>query len=406
MSPASSCAATAHRRALQTLRPLVWAAAVACTSGWAQADTQIQATASYRLDGGSTVVLSDPLSGTQSTGQVDVLAFDDAPLGYSSAGLHTYGSTAGEFGSRSSGQGHYDVIGRFVISRTITNDTDTAQEARFNFVINPGLLNNEIRSDLSAPGSFVDAGIQFGIQRNGVQIWGSKAQLRTDVAGTVFNQSGANLYTLAGPSTYTIQGGAQSVNLGVLGAGESITVQYELSTFARGLAPTPIEPFLVPLQTVVIPEQTVFYPEATYEVWVPDGSEGGGDGCDGPQLYSVSAELEEVGGCGGGRWEIRTREAYTEVIPEQTVTTGNYMSVRPSGSHASSGDPFEIDFTGRTETLFDPLTFQPLTPGASPFSITVTPVPEPSTWLLMVSGLMAVGAVATRRRVTSSTNAG
>lgn len=403
MSRASSGLATGHCHAQQILRPLAWTVAFACVSGWAHANAQIQATASYRLDGGSTVVLSDPLSGTQSTGQVDVLAFDEAPLGYSSAGLHTYGSTSGDFGSRSSGQGHYDVTGRFVISRTITNATDTAQEARFNFFITPGLLNNEVRSDLSAPGSFVDAGIQFGIQRNGVQVWGSQAQLRTDAAGTVFNQSGANLYTLAGPSTYTIQGGAQSVSLGVLGAGESITVQYELSTFARGLAPTPIEPFLVPSQTVVVPEQTVFYPEATYEVWVPDGSDGAGDGCDGPQLQSVSAEFAEVEGCGGGRWEIRTREAYTEIIPEQTVTVGSYTSVRPSGSHASSGDPFEIDFTGRTQTLFDPITFQPLTPGASPFSITVTPVPEPSTWLLMVSGLMAVGTLAARRRLTSKT---
>lgn len=384
------------RRGLELGR-LVFVVAGVFGATWVHADAQIQASASFRLDGGSTEYRDGTSSGPLPAGTVDLLEFGEAPQGLSSYGIRASGSATGHVGSQSSGQGNYDATGHIAITQTVVNATDRAQLASFNFFISPGLLNNEIRSDLSAPGSFVDAGIQFGIQRNGAQVWGSQAQLRTDAAGTVFNQSGANLYTLAGPSTYSIQGGAQSVSLGVLEVGESITVQYELSTYARGWAPEPMDPHVVSSQTVVIPEQAVYYPETSFKVLVIDHGLGSGGGC---------ATLPNLPGvCSPQRWETVTRPAYTDVMPEWSVTTDEFVSFQPSGSHARSGDVFVIDATGRTQSLFLLNLERPLSPPASPFSITMTPVPEPSTWMLIWSGLLTVGTLAARRRLTS-TNAG
>lgn len=387
-------------RSRPAIKPLTLALALAFLAPISQASTQIQASASYRLDGGPLVELRDPVSGSATSGSVDVLSFPGAWAGGvgSGAGIHTYGGVSGDFGSRSSGQGDYDVTGRFVLSRTITNTASSAQQAVFNFYITPGLLQNDVRSDLSAAGRFVEAGINFDIQRDGSRIWSSQAQLRTDASGTTFSQAGTDLYAASGARSYNIAGGNYSVDLGVLDAGQSITLQYELSTFARGLAPS-TGPYEQPLQTVVVPEQTVFHPEATYQVWVYDDGEYGGYGgyggygCNVPTANVVPMALSDAIGCGSGRWETVVREAYTEVIPERSYQVGGITVEGASGSHANSGDPFDIDWLGGVQGIYDPITGEALSAGPSPFSISLSPVPEPSTWLLMVSGLMAAGAL-------------
>ncbi len=70
----------------------------------------------------------------------------------SSAVLHSYGSTSGDFGSRSSGFGVYQVNGGFKLVESITNSSAVAQSATFSFAITPGLLSNTIARRW-APGS-------------------------------------------------------------------------------------------------------------------------------------------------------------------------------------------------------------------------------------------------------------
>lgn len=349
----------------------------------AHAATQVSATASYSLNGGATTVLAEPLSGT-STSYVDVLNFSyDAG---SSSGIHTYGGPDGNFGSRSSGAGHYDVTGLFSLSQSITNATATAQHATFNFYITPGLLQNDVRSDLSTSGYFVDAGIKFDIKRNGSSVWGSAATLRTDNTGTQYNQTGTNIFSASGPRSYNIGGGNYSVDLGVINAGESITLQYDLSTFAKGYAHSTGD-YTVAAQHIEVPEQTIFHPEYSYDQWVSDGGYGGyGDGCG-----------RECGD--SGHYETVTVPASTEVIPAHVVDTPAYTTFgEASGSHASSGDPFDIDFSGRPADYYDDQTNNLLKPGPASFSITTTAVPEPESVALVLGGLAVVAALARRRR--------
>jgi hypothetical protein len=344
------------------------------------AQAQVSATASYSLGGGSVVSLADPASGSAATG-VDVLAFPSDANGYT-AGIHTYGGLDGNFGSRSSGYGYYDVTGLFSITQSITNSTAVAQRARFNFYITPGLLQNDVRSDLSTSGNYVAAGIKFDITRNGASVWNSGASLRTDASGTAYSQTGTNIYTQTDARTYDIGGGHYEADLGVINAGESITLQYKLSTLANGHAPGG-GAFTIPAQTFTVPEQTIYHPAQTYTQWVYDGGEYGGYG---------------YGGYGGGHLETVTLPASTEVIPEHTVTSASYVAYgEHSGSHASSGDPFDVSWYGQVAPVTD-VTGNLVKPLANPFSVTMTAVPEPQAYAMAIGGLAVVGALARRRR--------
>ena len=146
--------------------------------------------------------------------------------GTNGAGLHSYGSASGDFGSRSSGNGTYEVTGGFKILETITNDTGSAASASFNFYITPGYLNNMIQNALAA-GDFVNAGVSFDIKVNGSSIWTSQASLATnDQGATTFSKSGVgagstDFYVGSGTS-YNIMGVTRAIDLGVLNAGESL----------------------------------------------------------------------------------------------------------------------------------------------------------------------------------------
>jgi hypothetical protein len=379
------------------IRPLATACGLSMLLiGAAHADTQVSATASYTLGGGSTYYLADPASGT-SSGSVDVLSFPNDYLTNSSTGIHTYGGPDGNFGSRSSGYGYYDVTGLFTLTQSVTNTAATAQHAIFNFYITPGLLQNDVRSDLSRNSAYyVAAGIQFDIKRDGSSVWNSGATLSTNASGTTYTQTGTNIYTQTGVTMYDVGGGHYSVDLGVVNAGQSISLQYKLSTFANGNAPG-YGDYYVPLETVTVPEQSVFHPEHTYNQWVYDGGYGGygsygGYGCEVPTIAVVSG----YGGCGNGHWETITVPASTEVIPTHTVTTGGYTTQgEPSGSHASSGDPFDINWEGRVTDVVDATGNIGKAP-ASAFSVTM--VPEPEAWAMTLGGLTVVGAAAARRR--------
>jgi hypothetical protein len=320
--------------------------------------TFMQATGSYNLNNEGVINLTD----TFPPDFVDVLRFTNS--GPSNAGLHSYGSTTGNFGSRSSGGGVYDVTGSFKIVQSVTNTSGAAASAIFNFYITPGLLANYMGSAPLGTGEFVSSGISFDVKRGASSVWGSSATLGSTggVGGASFSALGDTSLYSGGGSYYTINGVAKSVDLGVINAGETIELSYELKTFARGSSRAGVEQ--------VIPEQTYVVPAH----WI--------DPCSGG-----------YGGYGGGYGT-----PCPVFVPEETVTIPSYtIFSTPSSSHANAGDPFSIDFQGnpvfgRNGTL--PPDFNP--------GIVFAPVPEPSTWGLMFAGLGLVGFAAKRRRLATA----
>jgi PEP-CTERM motif len=316
--------------------------------------TAMQATGNFDLNGGG--LTGGNVQSFPSSSHVDVLNF---PSQGSSSGLnHAYGSTAGNFGSRSSGSGVYDLSASFHIAETVTNNTAVVQNAIFNFNITPGMLMNTTTSMTGA--EFVKAGIAFDIKRDGNTIWNSQAQLLTDTTGTTFTSSGTNLYSMSNPLYYQIAGGAYSVNLGTLNPGQSLSLDYVLSTLAQGNAPGH-GGITVPASTFTVPGQ-----------WVA--------GCNKEQFAATGA----VGPCNN---EPRFIPEHVVTVPEHTIGGS-----QPGGSHGSSGDPFNIDMHGQVVGmgLADPLH------GGS--SITLSPVPEPSSYALALAGLVTAGWVMRRRQ--------
>jgi hypothetical protein len=303
----------------------------------------MQATGSYSLGGGATTSLIDQLPNTS----VDVLDFPSN--GLNSAGLHSYGSTSGNFGSRSSGAGVYDVTGGFKIVETITNNGSTAANAAFNFYITPGYLTNTVLAPF-ALGEFVATGISFNLKVNGATLWSSSASLTSNANGTTFSSSGSDITSLftGGGTNYVVNGANKSIDLGVLDVGQMLELSYELTTFAKGQSTPATGAVTVPETTVVVPAH-----------WADP--------------------------CGGDCSNLTL-----VFVPESIRTIGEFQTFDPiNGSQGSSGDPFDV----------------PLFPLANGAGVTLSPVigtavPEPSINALFALGLGALGFASRRRKVT------
>lgn len=343
-------------------RPVLSVVALAATLSLAPALVQAEvtsmlATGSYQLGADPTVNLS---SGFPSFDPVNVLNFPSS--GSNTAGLHSYGSTSGDFGSRSSGSGIYDVTGSFKIVETITNTGPVAATANFNFFITPGLLSNDIGAALTGA-DYVKSGLLFDIRRNGSSVWTSGATLNSNAMGTSFTASGdTSLYSGSG-TYYSVNGVSRSVNLGVINAGQSITLSYELDTFANGNS------------------------QAGADHWVPETS-----------YYVPDQWISNK--CFAGNKDQPTATAAI-CVPGDPVMVPGHVVVVPghtvpgtvSGSHASSGDPFTIDFGGvpqfGTSGGTGPV-------GSGPV-VVLSNVPEPDAGALMLAGLLGISALLRRR---------
>ena len=356
------------------LKSVAVAAALCVISGGAFASTvvdSISATYSYKLGADATETLSQIKPAPFPGERVDVVAFPYSAG--NSAVVHSYGYTGGNFGSRSSGSGVYDVSGAFKIVMTIANTTSVAQTASFNFNITPGWLSNSIASALTGS-DFVSAGLSFDLRRNGAAVWGSAATLNSIASGTTFSQSRSNplessLYARSSDTEYSVLGVSRSIDLGVINAGDSIQLSYEIESFAKGSS--------VAGPARIVPDREYFVPGQ----WVEACTYGYG-----------------YGGYGDGETctfgTPRFVEGHIVKVPGYTIPGG------VSGSHASSGDPFDIDSAGNV--ISDPTLLRSaaikLGASVSLAPVAVGAIPEPETYALMLGGLALVGWMARRRR--------
>ncbi len=154
-----------------------------------------------------------------------------------------------------------------------------------------------------------------------------------------------------------IVGGDFEIDLGVLNAGQSLDMVYDLRTAASGNSPAGAG--------VVVPEQHFIVPNN----WV--------DFCGGE--------------CGYGYGEFTAGQ---EILIPGYTTPGT-----PGGSHASSGDPFSFDSNSLTPD-YRPFTDRLPDGQFQAFQFSAAPVPEPSTYALLLGGLGLVGWMARRRRTS------
>ena len=314
--------------------------------------TTLQADGSYSLNNTAPTVLQDAYP----TDPVEVRQFLDA--GLDSAGLHSYGSSSGFFGTRSSGGGTYNVSSSFHIAETIVNTSAYAQTATFNFTIAPGLIMNAIGSPLTG-NDFVKSGLVFSVKRDGVSVFDSMGTLTTDIAGSHFESSGYDLYAPSGHSYYSINGTSLTINLGAIAAGASFTLSYDLSSFASGSS--------ILSDAGFNPGGAFYVPDQFHDVPIPPPARGG------PSTNVVVGDAGFVG------------HHIIDVLPTE-------IGPGVSQSFASTGDPFDIGFDG-----LPIYTGKGAGPSAAYIQM-VRVVPEPATWALMLAGFGLTGMSLRRRK--------
>ena len=162
--------------------------------------------------------------------------------------VEVFGLDNGFFSVSEFGQGTHENESRFQFTDVITNTATTDQQFSMDFLINAGQLETRVYESVPRTGEFLEAGYGISISFGGSTLFESGALLRQVGVGVFdtsanLSQSGTSLGgVLTNPQTgapdtflYSWDAFAGTLDLGLLTAGASETLAYNILTFGNGV---------------------------------------------------------------------------------------------------------------------------------------------------------------------------
>lgn len=219
------------------LLSLLVAAACGGFAATAVAAPTITLTAAYALNGGAPVDgLTDPDATIYTTASGGSDFYLTKNVGASGVFFHTYGSAGSTtfFGARASGNGaDFYATTTALYSGSYTNTSGSAVWLDFSFSVDSG----EVGLDGNGTGS---ANTKLEIRRSGVVVSKGDTLITQTSSGTTCVESDlgalgnwANCASLTDNHVYGA-GGLYTVNLGLVNAGETITIDYDIIATVSG----------------------------------------------------------------------------------------------------------------------------------------------------------------------------
>ncbi len=142
----------------------------------------------------------------------------------------------GVMGVGNSGGGvSYSARSELSWSDSYTNTSTTTQDITFNFLIWGGWLS---AAGVDTVGETAESSYWIDILANGSSVWSSSTSLASTAAGTSLNETGTSLggtFSLASDGgSYSWADSSASLNLGTLGIGDTLTLEYIMGGNASG----------------------------------------------------------------------------------------------------------------------------------------------------------------------------
>lgn len=260
---------------------------------------EITATADYTYGGSIPVNVTESIDTTvDAANSVDIL---DGAGSYWGSGngvfYHTYGTDSNVFGARVSGTGTYDISSTITYVDTVFNNTGSEQAYSFDFNVEAGGISVY---GVPSIGQFAYADYDIEIFFGGNLIFSTFSSLTLDnISGTTATTFVGDelLGAYDGSSSYSWSNFFSSAELGILAAGDSATLEYSMTTKARGnIASTTVS------EPVTICESG--------ECWVEENIEVGGSTSRSGDPYNI------YGGDIGNQFTLNSTSTTKTSVPE------------------------------------------------------------------------------------------
>ncbi len=178
------------------------------------------------------ISLADSDSDTGNTNVFADTAIQDSSGSSSGLSLATAsGNDSGWMFARAYGEGIFTSESSIQQSVEFTNTATSLQNYFFDFTINFGSL--QTRGTSLIDDDLMTASNEVSIKLNGVEIFNSSAELKKNATGAGLTTSGLLLGSYAsGSDEYRWNPYNDKLDLGIIGIGETFTLDYDITTFA------------------------------------------------------------------------------------------------------------------------------------------------------------------------------